>query len=102
LIARAVVFRRRYTEQLTRLIERANSEKHKCAIVVYGLINFMAYFNARATAEELKQADATLYPYLEVDYDYFTSMQPEYRGNMIRLSYLMDIQLKEMVEELNK
>ena len=102
LYARSVIFRRHYTEQLTRLIDRAKTEKHKCAIVVYGLINFMAYFNARAAAEELKQANPNLYPYLEVDYDHFRSMRPEYRGNMIRLSYLLDIQLKEMVDELNK
>lgn len=100
--AQSAIFRRHYTEQLTRLIDRAKTENHKCAIVVYGLVNFVAYFNARAAAEELKQANPDLYPYLEVDYNYYLSLRPEYRGNMIRLSYLLDIQLKEMVDDFNK
>jgi len=95
-------FRADYTRQLRRLITSAQKENHKVAIVVFGLVNFESFFKAREEAEALRAADRHLYPYLEVDYQHFASMRPEYRRNMIRFALIMNQELEGMVNELNK
>lgn len=95
-------FRKNYRRQLERLMDRAKNEEKKTAIVVYGLVNFTAFFAARETAEALKAEDPKLYPYLEKDYQIFESMKPEYRKNMIRLALMMNAELQGLVEDLNQ
>jgi hypothetical protein len=97
----ARVFRGNYSRELNRLLDRANSDGHKTAIVVFGVVNFDAFFKARAETEELKRANPNLYPYLKADYNFYPSMRPEYRGNMIQLGKLLDEQLRELVDEIN-
>lgn len=57
-------FREDYTQQMRRLIARARLERHRMAIVVYGLVDFESFFKARATAEALREENPGLYPYL--------------------------------------
>jgi lysophospholipase L1-like esterase len=95
-------FRTDYARQLQRLISRAQNDNHKVSIVVFGLVNFEAFFKAREAAEALRAHDRRLYPYLEVDYQHFMSMRPVYRANMIRFALMMNEQLREMVNELNR
>jgi lysophospholipase L1-like esterase len=97
----AKTFRENYERQVRRLISRAASEDHKVSIVVYGLVNFEAFFKAREQTEALRAKNPKLYPYLEVDYQHFISMRPAYRKGMIRLALIMNEQLRTMVAELN-
>ncbi len=98
----AKTFRENYERQVRRLISRAASENHKVSIVVYGLVNFEAFFKAREQTEALRAKNPKLYPYLEVDYQHFISMRPAYRKGMIRLALTMNEQLRTMVADLNR
>ena len=95
-------FRENYVRDLRRLLERARIQKHRVAIVVYGLINFGSYFKGREAAERLRQADTTLYPHLETTYKHFVSFHPTYRRNLIRLASMVNEKLREMVESLTR
>jgi lysophospholipase L1-like esterase len=95
-------FRENYERQVRRLISRAQTENHKVSIVVYGLVNFDAFFKAREQTETLKAKNRKLYPYLEVDYQHFISMKPAYRKGMIKLALIMNEHLRTMVSELNR
>ena len=95
-------FRTDYAQQLRRIISGAENEHHKVAIVVFGLVNFEAFFKARETAESLRSQSPKLYPYLETDYSHFMSMRPAYRKNMIRFALIMNEELRALVNELNR
>ena len=95
-------FEENYRRQLLRLMARAEKEDHKVSIVVFGLVNFEAFFKARAETEALRAKNPKLYPYLEVDYRHFLSMKPAYRGGMIRLALMMNKELHAMVTDLNR
>jgi lysophospholipase L1-like esterase len=94
--------RQNYARELRRLLEGASIQRHRVAIIVYGLINFESYFKGREAAEHLRESDTTLYPYLETTYKYFVSFQPRYRGNLIRLAAMVNEGLRATVEELNR
>ena len=79
-----------------------SQKNHKVSIVVYGLVNFEAFFKAREQTEALKAQNPKLYPYLEVDYQHFVSMRPAYRKGMIKLALMMNEELRKMVSELNR
>jgi lysophospholipase L1-like esterase len=96
------LFREDYTRQLRRLIERARTEQHRVAIVVYGLVDFELYFKARAVAESLRNNDPKLYPYLGIDCEYLISMRPAYRKNLIRLARMVNDELRAMADELQR
>jgi len=91
-----------YARELRGLLERARSQQHRVAIVVYGLINFGSYFEGREAAERLRESDQTLYPYLETTYKHFVSFHPAYRRNLIRLATMVNKELLAMVNELNR
>ena len=95
-------FEQNYRRQLRRLMARAEKEDHKVAIVVFGLVNFEAFFKAREEAEALRESNRKLFPYLEIDYGHFLSMRPSYRGGMIRLALMMNKKLHAMVTDLNR
>ena len=94
-------FRQNYTRDLRRLLECAQTQQHRVAIVVFGLINFESYFKGREAAERLRESDKTLYPHLETTYKYFISFHPAYRRNLIRLAAMENEELRAMVEKLN-
>ncbi len=95
-------FRQNYARQIRRLIERAQVETRRVAVIVYGLVNFESYFKGREVAERLGASDSSLYPHLETTYKYFTSFRPAYRRNLIRLAAMVNEELRAMVEELNR
>jgi len=94
--------RENFARQTRRLIDKARTQRHRAAIVVYGLINFESYFRGREIAEHLRAADASRYPHLETTYKYFASFRPAYRSNLIRLAKMMNEELGAMVSELNR
>jgi lysophospholipase L1-like esterase len=98
----AADFRKKYAQQLGRLVDRAQEQNHRCAIIVFGLVNFKIFFQARDAAEQLRKKDPTLYPYFEVDYKHYATMKPEYRGNMTKLALMINEQLLDMVGEFNR
>ena len=95
-------FRQNYTRELQRLLGRAQTQQHRVAIVVFGLINFESYFKGREAAERLRESDRSLYPHLETTYKYFVSFHPAYRHNLIRLAAMANEELRKMVETLNR
>jgi lysophospholipase L1-like esterase len=98
----AANFRKDYARQLGRLVERAREQKQRRAIIVFGLINFKSFFEARDAAEQLRKKNPKLYPYFEVDYKHYESMKPEYRANMVKLALMINEELRAMVGEFNR
>jgi lysophospholipase L1-like esterase len=94
--------RENFKRQTRRLIDHARAQRHRVAIVVYGLVNFESYFQGREIAERLRANDASRYPHLETTYKYFTSFRPAYRSNLIRLAKMVNEELRAMVSELNR
>jgi lysophospholipase L1-like esterase len=95
-------FRENFARQMRRLIEGARLQGRRVAIVVYGLVNFGTYFKGREIAERLRARDPARYPYLETTYKYFTSFRPVYRSNLIRLTAMVNEELRAMVSELSR
>ena len=95
-------FRENFARQMRRLIGRARTERHRIAIVVYGLVNFGSYFRGREIAERLRADDASRYPYLETTYKYLTSFRPAYRSDLVRLAKMVNEELRAIVRELNR
>jgi lysophospholipase L1-like esterase len=95
-------FRENFARQMRRLIEGARMQRHRVAVVVYGLVNFEAYFKGREIAEDLRAHDPARYPHLETSYKYFTSFRPVYRSNLIRLGVMVNEELRAIVSELNR
>ena len=98
----AANFRKDYKRQLGRLVERARDQKQRRAFLVFGLVNFKSFFEARDAAERLRKENPKLYPYFEVDYQHYESMKPEYRGNMVKLALMINEELRAMVGEFNR
>src|SRR6266478_3509950 len=94
-------FRENYGRELRRVIRRAVRERHRVAVVVFGLINFELYFKGREAAERLRESDTSLYPHLETTYKYLLSFHPTYRRNLTRLASRVNGELRATVEELN-
>jgi lysophospholipase L1-like esterase len=94
-------FRENFARQMRRLIVRARTQRHRMAIVVYGLVNFGSYFRGREIAERLRANDASRYPHLPTTYRYLRSFRPGYRANLIRLARMMNEELRAMVGDLN-
>ena len=94
-------FRQNFTGQMRRLIGRARMQRHRIAIVVYGLVNFGSYFRGREIAERLRANDASRYPHLQTTYKYLRSFRPAYRANLIRLAGMVNEELRAMVSDLN-
>jgi len=86
-----------YESQFVRLCETASNQHHRVTIVVFALVSFELFFQAREEAEFIKMQDAARYPFLEVDYRYFASMQPPFRKGMIKLANLINSGLLDIV-----
>jgi lysophospholipase L1-like esterase len=95
-------FRESFTRQIRRLTKRACIQQHRVGLLIYGLVNFEAYFKGREAAERLRESDEGLYPRLETTYKYFTSFRPVYRSNLIRLAAMVNAELRAMVSDLNR
>jgi lysophospholipase L1-like esterase len=91
-----------FARRLRPLIQHAQQQRHRVAIIVFGLINFESYFKGREQVERLHRADSTLYPHLETTYQYLTSFRPALRGNVIRLAVMVNDELRAMIDEFNR
>ena len=98
----ATQFRQNYTEPLQELIDRAKMENHKVAIVVFGLANLDTFFQARRKAEALHARNPALYPYFESGNRSFESLKPPYQKNMVRLSLMLNGEMRLMVSSLDQ
>jgi hypothetical protein len=98
----AVNFRQDYARQLGRLVERAQEQKQRRAFIIFGLVNFKSFFEARDAAERLRKENPKLYPYFEVDYKHYETMKPEYRGHMMKLALMINEDLRAMVGDFNR
>lgn len=98
----AARFRKNYTETLQGLIDRAKTEKHKVAIVVFGLADIEAYLKSRRQAEALHAQNPKFYPHLDSGERAFESLKPPYRKDMARLASMLNGQLRAMVGKLNQ
>jgi len=95
-------FRENFAREMRRLIGGTRTQRHRIAIVVYGLVNFGSYFRGREIAERLRANDASRYPYLETTYKYLTSFRPAYRSDLVRLAKMVNEELRAIVRELNR
>jgi lysophospholipase L1-like esterase len=93
-------FVQRYERQLRRLVTGALASNTRTVIIVFGLVNFAAFFEGRAKAEGKKEKDPRLFPYLQSCYRYFESMRPEYRTGMIELSKAVNQSLADLCQRL--
>jgi len=97
----ATRFGENYTESLRLLIDRAKTEDHKVAIVVFGLVNFEAFSRGHRTAAALHARNPKLYPRIESGYRAFESLKPVYHKTTIRLGLMIDREIQAMVRNLN-
>lgn len=95
-------FARRYEVQVRRLLNGALATDNNIILVVFGLINFGSFFQARAQAEQMRCANKSLFPHLESSYKYFVSMKPEYRTGMVELAITINEKLKGMCNKLRE
>ncbi len=97
----ATRFRKNYTETLQALVNRAKTENHKVAIVVFGLANIEAYLKARRQAQAQHTQNPKLYPHFESGDRTFESLLPPYQENMARLASMLNRELQGMLSALN-
>jgi len=98
----ATQFRQNYTEPLRELIDHAKTENHKVAIVIFGLANLDTFFKARRKAEALHARNPALYPYFESGNRSFESLKPPYQNNMVRLSLMLNGEMRSMIGNLDR
>ncbi|HEY2626648.1 MAG TPA: SGNH/GDSL hydrolase family protein [Candidatus Udaeobacter sp.] len=98
----ATQFRQNYTEPLQWLVDRAKTENHRVAIVVFGLANLEAFFKARRKAEALHAKNPALYPYFESGNRSFESLKSPYQNNMVRLGLMLNGEMRAMVSDLDR
>jgi len=98
----AAQFRLNYTESLQCLIDRAKMEKHRVAILIFGLANIDSYLQARQKEEMLHAQNRRLYPHLNSGPRSFESLKPPYQKNMARLAWMMNAELRTMVADLKQ
>src|SRR6266481_721128 len=98
----ATQFRQNYTGSLQWLIDRAKTENHRVAIVVFGLANLEAFFKARRKAEALHAKNPALYPYFESGNRSFESLKSPYQNNMVRLGLMLNGEMRSMIGNLDR
>jgi len=95
------LFKAAFESRFRKLTEFAQQQRHRSAIVVFGLVNFGSYFKGRAEVEQLRKTNPRLYPHSDKMDSYLVSFRPEYRQNVIRLMEMVNHHLRSMVAELN-
>jgi lysophospholipase L1-like esterase len=86
-----------YADELNLLIDRAAMEKHRVAVVVFGLADFRTFFEMRRKAAALHARDPVLYPYYDATCRYFEALQPANQENTIQLALMMNEELRNIV-----
>jgi lysophospholipase L1-like esterase len=95
-------FASRYEAQLTALIAAIENSEKQRAIIVFGLVNFEAFFRAREEAERRNGSDPMLYPHLQRCPRYFKSLDPRYRDGVTTLAGLCNQRLQELCDRLSR
>jgi lysophospholipase L1-like esterase len=95
-------FKEVFARRLRTLVSHAGRRHHRVAIVVFGLVNFGSYFIGRSEAEHRRAKNAALYPHLETTYKYHVSFRPEYRENLVRLTAMVNDDLRAMVDGFDR
>jgi lysophospholipase L1-like esterase len=98
----AARFGENYAESLQDLLDRAKAEKHNVAVMVFGPVNFDAFFKGRRKAEVLHARNSAAYPYLETAYKSFESLKPPYQKNMALLGSMLDAEIQTVVGRLQR
>jgi lysophospholipase L1-like esterase len=91
-----------YTQQLKLLIDRARSQNHKVAIVIFGLADFETFFKCRQKVEALQAKNSKLYRYFQITSQYFESFKPVYQKDTTRFSLMINDEMRRMVANLNR
>jgi hypothetical protein len=102
LVTLADIFVGRYEIQLRRLLNAALADAKTTVVVVFGLIDFRSFFEARKEAECRRDRDRRLFPYMETDYRYFVSMKPEFREGMIKLADIYNQRLSLLCQKVSE
>lgn len=84
----------RYMAQMNRLVSKAETLQQRTSLVVFGLVNFRAFFQARDAVEARIQANPNSYDFFQTAYAWFESMKPEYRAGVIALADAVNAKLK--------
>lgn len=92
----ARVFAKAYIRSLRPLLTRLVKEPEHAVIVVFGMVNFRSYFEARERIEEERVLGT--YPYLEESEATFVSMSVQHRKGLIELAERVNQQLQLEVE----
>jgi lysophospholipase L1-like esterase len=79
-------FQRHFTGQLERLLTRARERTRPTSIVVFGLVNFRAFFRARNRARSEHTSNPDRFPYIDKGHHYFESMKPANTDRMVQLA----------------
>lgn len=95
----------RSARQLFEIIEGVHtnlaSRQERCTVVVFGLINFESFFEARRAAEVIRRADPKRYPHTEDAYRSFRSMEGEdNRRGMIEYAKRFNATLEQLLHKL--
>ena len=91
-----------FARRFRRLIEHASQQPRPAAIIVFGLVNFESYFEGRAEVERRRAHDQRLYPHSDRMFEYLVSFRPEYREKVVRLTEMVNDDLRALVAELNE
>jgi hypothetical protein len=96
----AKAFAEAYELQLRRLIGMTNDSQRAVTIIVFGLVNFKAFFSAREQAEATHASDRQRFPFAERAYWFFKSMKPEHRQTMIEVADCCNEQLERICDRV--
>jgi lysophospholipase L1-like esterase len=91
-----------FVGRFRKLLDHAQQQRRRTAIMVFGLVNFGSYFKGRAEAERQRANDPRLYPHLEKMSEYLISFRPNYRQNVVRLTEMVNDDLRAMVAAFNR
>lgn len=91
-----------FAARFRKLLEHARQQPRRTAIVVFGLVNFGSYFRGREEVERQRASDPRLYSHSEKMYEYLISFRPDYRQSVVRLTEMVNEDLRAMVAEFNR
>jgi len=89
-------------QQLNRLVKSMGDGLPPRVIMVFGLVNFEAFFEARELAAVCHNVDNSKFPYFGRCYRFYVSMQPEYRCKMIEIAKAFNLRLQILCNDLNR
>jgi hypothetical protein len=95
-------FGENYIQSMRPLIDRAKTEDHRVALVVFGLADYKSFFECRQKAEALRASNPALYPNFPISYQRFQSFKPVYQKDTTRLTLMMNGELRAAVANVNR